>query len=475
MEVVAMQTLSPVVKVVAFLLLLSIHGAIGRAAETDAAGHAERIRGIWQAVSVEGASVEGAEVSRSTKLWVIVAEKTLTIRVNSRVVAEAAYRVNAKRTPAEIDLKFQGQDTPGVYEVDGESLKLCLGGGGTRPARFAGTEGAMLLVLQRHEYKLIRSSGAGQARTGRPLPDVAVAVLDDCDRDFRGEGPHGDGIRLLSREGKEFFALRGLNNCETIGANHAVAIDAKRGRIYFRQLVAHRVTALDFSGNIVFEADLRAGALAVDPATGNVWCLTGDSRGDWHADTVVLNDRGELVAAYPIDGFDIVHDPKTDAFWIVGTSIAKVDRRGQVVFRKSPGGWARVSVAVNPRDGSAWIAERQHPDVPDSANLLLRLDSKGNELQRIDLAPNNPFCVACDPETGTAWVVDLRKAILRVPIGTHQPERLDIPAMAIAIGPETGQIWATTETEVLHLAKQGKSLARYPFEKRSGQSWISVR
>jgi DNA-binding beta-propeller fold protein YncE len=304
---------------------------------------------------------------------------------------------------------------------------------------------------------------------------VAVAVLDDCDTNFRGEGPHGDGIRLFSREGKELFALQGLNNCQTVGANHAVAIDAKRGRIYFRQLVAHRVTALDFFGDTRFEADLRAGGLAVDPATGNVWCLTGDSRGSWHGDTVVLNERGELVATYPIDGFDIAHDAKTDTFWIVGSSIAKVDRRGEVIFRKSPGGWARVSVAVNPRDGSAWIAERQHPDVPDSANLLLRLDSKGNELQRIDLAPNSPFCAACDPETGTAWVVDLRKAILRVPIGTHQSERLEIPATAIAIGPETGQIWATTENEILHLDKQGKPLARYPFGKRSGQSWISVR
>lgn len=465
-----MRFLSPVAaKVVLLVVLVCFPDGVGRSMETASAGGAQGMQGIWHAVSVEGGGVSG-----STRVWVIVAEKTLTIRVSNKVIAEAEFRLDPKRTPAEIDLKYHGQNTPGLYDLDGDTLKLCLGGAGARPTQFAGAAGTMLMVLKRHQYQLTKALGSSQTQPGKPPPDVAAAVLDDCDPEYQGEGPHGDGLRLYSRDGKELLALKGLNNCETIGANHAVAIDADRGRIYFRQLVAHRVTAIDLLGNVLFEADdLHADSLAVHPATGNVWCLTGRSLGD--GETVVLNQRGEVVATYPVNGFDIAHDPKTDTFWIVGSSLAKVDRRGEVIFRRSPGGWARVSVAINPRDGSAWIAERRHPDVPASASLLLRLDSKGEELQRIDLAPGDPLCVACDPETGTAWVVDTFKAILRVPVGARRPERLEFPARAIAIGPESGQVWATTENDVLRLDKQGKPLSTYPFGKRSGQSWISVR
>jgi len=467
-----MRSFSPVcVNLVSFLLLLSIQDALGQPLEKKGARGADGLQGIWLAVSVEGGGVSGSE-----KLWVVITAKTLAIRVNNKVIVEASYSLDPTRTPTAIDLKSQGHDTPGVYELDGDTLKLCLGSDNSRPAKFVATDATMLLVLKRQQYKLVRSPGPGLAEIGKPLPDVAVAVLDDCDPNFKGDGPHGDGIRLLSREGKQLFALSGLNNCQTVGANHAVVIDAKRGRVYFRQLVARRVTALDFSGNTLFEVhNFHAHSLAVDPATGYVWCLanqTGMIYGE--GETVVLNDRGELVASYPIDGFDIAHDPKTDTFWIVGKSIVKLDRRGEVVFRQSPGGWVRVSVAVNPRDGSAWIAERQHPDVRGSAALVLHLDSEGNELHRIDF-PGDPFCVACDPETGTAWVVDRSKAILRIGVGAQPLGRLDLAAKAVAIGPETGQIWASTENEVLHLDKQGKPVARYPLGKPSGQSWIAVR
>jgi len=469
-EEFAMKLMLQAVMIVGLLSLLLIgQDGWGTAAETPVTSDAQGPEGIWHAVSVEGG---GAVQSKG--LSIVITKRTVRMRVNNKVVAEAEYSLDLTRNPAEIDLKFQGHRTPGLYELKGDTLRICLGAESARPATFAVAEGAMLLVLKRPQYKLTRSPGVAHPKVSKALPGVAVAVLDDCDPDYTGDGPHGDGVGVLSREGKELFALTGLNNCETIGANHGIAIDGKRGRVFFRQLVANRVTALDFWGNMLFETDeLHADSLAVDPSTGNVWCLTGRALGD--GETVVLNERGELVATYAIDGFDIAHDPKTDTFWIVGKRITKVNRKGEVVFRKSPTGWAQVSVAVNRRDGSAWVAERRHPDVAQSASALLHLDAEGKELQRIDLAPADPFCVGCDAETGTAWVVDRRSAILKVRSGAMSPERISVAAVAIAIGSQTGEIWVTTENQVVHLDKQGKPLAKYAMRRPSKQSWIAVQ
>ena len=51
---------------------------------------------------------------------------------------------------------------------------------------------------------------------------------------------------------------------------------------------------MDFAGKTVFQADVKANSLAVDPQTGNLWCLTSNGliRGD---KTVVLNSDGGVI------------------------------------------------------------------------------------------------------------------------------------------------------------------------------------
>ncbi len=67
------------------------------------------------------------------------------------------------------------------------------------------------------------------------------------------------------------------------------------------------------------------------------------------------------------------------------------------------------------------------------------------------------------------------KGILRMPLQGEPLPPLEIPARAIAIGPESGQIWATTSEEVLKLNSEGKPILRYPLGRPSSQSWIAVR
>ncbi len=124
--------------------------------------------------------------------------------------------------------------------------------------------------------RLLGLGVAGLAVAGAARPageEPAVIVLDDADPDFRGPAPLSDGVRAIASDGKELWSHKILNNCQAIGANHGVAIDPRRGRIYIRELVARRVIALDLAGEIRFRVDVpKVAALAVDPEDGNVWC-----------------------------------------------------------------------------------------------------------------------------------------------------------------------------------------------------------
>jgi beta-lactamase regulating signal transducer with metallopeptidase domain len=333
------------------------------------------------------------------------------------------------------------------------------------------TTGRLLFLLALTTVPMALAFAAKPLRT----PEGAVvAVLDDCDPNYKGEGPHGDGIRLLAADGKEVYSRKSLNNCETIGANHGVILDPQQRRVYFRELVSHRVTAIDFMGRTMFEVDgIKATALAVDLKTGNLWCLTGGSLGA--GETIVLDGNGRRTTTYPIDGFDIAYDSHDDAFWIVGPRARKVNRQGEVLCEGPRAGWSFVSVASNPRDGSVWIAERKHPDVAGSVNRLSLLDRKGQALRKIELGDQGPFGVACDPRTGMVWAVIWKKGVLRVPVEGKPLPPLDISATSIAIGAATAQVWIATEEEVLRLDKDGKPVARYALGRRSSQSWITAR
>src|SRR5688572_12752477 len=260
---------------------------------------------------------------------------------------------------------------------------------------------------------------------------IDVVVLDNCDPDFDPSRPHTDGIWFIDEKGRRIHHSDGLNNCEAFGANHGIALDPERSRIYVREFVARRVTAIDAAGNVLFRIEgVDVDAMAVDPITGNVWCIGGPNLGQ--GELKVFDPSGTPVATHPICGFDIAYSPHDQTFWITGVDLTKCDLEGKVKARIQGKGWAMVSISADPRDGGAWVVERSHPDVKKSSNRLLRLDIGGSVTREIELGTSNPFGVTCDPETGIAWMVDHGKSIIRVPV--EGPPLPPIPVPAIAIG-----------------------------------------
>jgi len=308
---------------------------------------------------------------------------------------------------------------------------------------------------------------------GSPVGEPSVIVLDDSDADFQADRPHRDGLRILTDSGQEIAATKGFNTCQSVGGIHGVAVDLARGRIYLSEQAANRIVALDLGGRKIWQIEgIEAGALAVDPRTGNVWCTVGKNLAE--GETVVLDADGAEVDSFPVRGIDIAYDPKTDAFWLVGYGVVKLGRDGKELFRKPKEGWACVSIAADPNDGSVWIVERSHPDVARSENRLWHLDASG-ELRKVwSLGEKDVFGVAFSQKADTAWVACLGSDLLRFTSGGLELPPLPIPARSIAVGQANGQVWAATETELVRIGQDGRIEARSPLEKPSGQSWLAA-
>jgi DNA-binding beta-propeller fold protein YncE len=307
----------------------------------------------------------------------------------------------------------------------------------------------------------------------------SVVVLDDGDEDFQRGGPHHDGLRILhvspTPHGGSVKSViyREFNTCQTIGAIHCIAVDAARGRIYVCELVSNRVTALDLKGRKLWQVDkIDVSALAVDPKTGHLWCAVGHNL--TIGETVVFDGTGREVTSFPVRGVDLIHDPHTGGFWVVGDEITKLSREGKVLFHKRCDGWACVSVAANSNDGSVWIVERAHPDVARSVNRLWHLDANGGVIKTWVLGEKLIFGVACEPKTGTAWVTSLQTDLLRFTADGHELAPLRIQGRAIATSPTTGRVWLTTTTEILWLDGADRPHTVSRFGDPSGQSWLAA-
>lgn len=299
------------------------------------------------------------------------------------------------------------------------------------------------------------------------VPAPAILVLDDVDPKFDKDVPHHDGLRAFDAEGKELWAHEDFNNAEGYGCR--AAADRERGRVYVCETVTNRITAFDLAGGKRWKIDnVEVNTLLVDPRTGNLWCSGGSGH------TVVFDQDGNELAAYPWRARGMTYDPHTDSFWLAGYEILKLSRDGEVLFREPVDGWCCGAVAVNPENGHVWIAERRHPDVPKSANRLWLRGADGKVLRKVELGDSDAFVVGCEPRTGDALLGGYKTPLTRISTGGETHKVLDVQIRNIAVSPTTGAIWVATEEAVLRLDEAGNIKVTIPFTAKSGQSWIAA-
>ena len=132
--------------------------ALGFASPDEAKQQAEKLQGVWGAISyVQDGQGEGEKVApqESPVRWVFKGDK-VTFRADvEEASANGSFKLDPSKTPQAIDVLFpaapgekKGQAILGIYELDGDTLRICYGPDGTeRAAEFKSKAGSKLILV----------------------------------------------------------------------------------------------------------------------------------------------------------------------------------------------------------------------------------------------------------------------------------------------------------------------------------------
>jgi len=231
---------------------------------------------------------------------------------------------------------------------------------------------------------------------------AGVLVLEDSDSDFRTP-PFEDAVIMFGSNGKPVRKVGDLNICETVGGCRSLSV-AEDGRFFtVCENVGNKLTAYQLkTGEQLWS--LKGGfTCATMSQNGMVYALT--SPGPIYGEQTLVIDGGRIARQASVGGFDLAVDANRNVLWLVGNKIKKCDLELRVLLEVNPIRWCAVSVDLN-RDGSIWVAERQHPDVAQSTNRILRISSSGQILKTVGL-PFGPLCLRVDRSDGSVWVTGI--------------------------------------------------------------------
>jgi uncharacterized protein (TIGR03067 family) len=117
-------------------------------------GEADRIPGTWKVVSAEDSGRKASEESIRDLKW-IVTKDSITYKVGSRTT-RWTYKLDPTKKPKWIDLTERDRTLPAIYELDGDTLRVCFSEGSPkeRPTAFESKPNSpndVLIVLKREK------------------------------------------------------------------------------------------------------------------------------------------------------------------------------------------------------------------------------------------------------------------------------------------------------------------------------------
>jgi uncharacterized protein (TIGR03067 family) len=121
--------------------------AVSTSAGQDKAGTSDKdkFQGAW---SVSSSTKDGKEMPADKIKGVkIVFEGDKVLVKSADKDEEASYKLDSSKKPKQFDLTLPGEMLPGIYDLDGDTLKIALGENKMRPKDFNGKDDSNILVL----------------------------------------------------------------------------------------------------------------------------------------------------------------------------------------------------------------------------------------------------------------------------------------------------------------------------------------
>ncbi len=177
------------------------------------------LEGTWSVVSMADRGKTLPKSATQGVRFVFSGDK-LTMRVLEKVIAETEFTADATHSPPTIRMTYAGNPTLGIYQLDGDDLKICLSGsadeGPTKFASEADSPNRMLIVLKRGDH-----GPSGWPLVVMNVDGTGLRQLAELPKDM------GAGSPDWSPDGKKvaFDAWRLARN-ETYVAAHVYVVNA---------------------------------------------------------------------------------------------------------------------------------------------------------------------------------------------------------------------------------------------------------
>jgi uncharacterized protein (TIGR03067 family) len=133
------------------LAMLAAFGVLVLAAGSARADDQEKFQGTWKPEKAVRAGME-MPAEELAKMSIEFKGNKAHPKHGDQPEQEAEFKLDATKKPKTIDIDTpEGKKVQGIYEVDGDMLKICFAMEGERPTKFESAEGSkvMYLVLKR--------------------------------------------------------------------------------------------------------------------------------------------------------------------------------------------------------------------------------------------------------------------------------------------------------------------------------------
>jgi hypothetical protein len=284
---------------------------------------------------------------------------------------------------------------------------------------------------------------------------IKIIVLDDFDPDFTNP-PFDDRVSILDYPGTLIsqMTFSDFNVAGALGGHREVST-SRDGNYYAvcQHITNQGLIKYDMSGTLIFQARGRVQACCFYQT--HIYALTMNGL-IWGDGSFVVDASGQVLRRSTLSGYDLAIDELHNWVWFVGENVIRLDLDLNPMMTVDPIIYLANSVDTD-SEGNAWICERDHPQIHESLNRVLKIATDGAILVTItDIA--QPFCVRVDKSNQNIWVAHGSGISNFSPIGTPIQTITGSTSWSLEIDPNDYSVWVGTDYDVRHYSRNGDLL-----------------